>query len=144
MRYRSYFALAMSEREQGRHKDADDNFRYALGEDVEKALGTRVRYELARNQIAEGDPTQRKVSRRERGLFRLWARIVSSERSLARVRGIAALLQRPLVRGGRIRRVPVPLFSRWTRNRDFPGLAPRSFHQLWESELKSKRPDGPS
>ncbi len=97
-----------------------------------------------RNQIAEGEPTQRKVSRRERGLFRLWGRIMSSEQSLARVRGILAILRRPLVRGGRMRRVPVPPFSRWTRNRDFPGLAPRSFHQLWESELKSKRPDGPS
>ncbi len=97
-----------------------------------------------RSQLIEGEPSQRKVSWRERALFRLWGRIVSSERRLAGFRSLAAFLQRPLTRGGRMRRVPLPPFSRWTRDRDFPGLAPRSFHQLWEKELKSKSNGGKS
>ena len=91
-----------------------------------------------RSQVTEGEPSQRKVSRLERLLFKLWGLTVSSERTLALVRGVSALLQRPLTRNGRMRRIPLPPFSRWTRNRDFPGLARRSFHQVWERDLKNK------
>ena len=91
-----------------------------------------------RSQLAEGEPAQRKVSRVERLLFKMWRRSVSSERALARVRGVAAFFQRPLTRRGRVRRIPLPTFSRWTRSRDFPGLARRSFHQIWERDLKGK------
>ena len=91
-----------------------------------------------RSQVTEGEPSQRKVSRLERLLFKLWGFTVSSERTLALVRGVSAILQRPLTRNGRMRRIPLPPVSRWTRNRDFPGLAHRSFHQVWERDLKNK------
>ncbi|MEE8443222.1 MAG: 4Fe-4S dicluster domain-containing protein, partial [Dehalococcoidia bacterium] len=91
-----------------------------------------------RRQAMEGEPAQRKVSWRERLLVKVWARIMASEGSLARARGVAAFLQRPFMRKGRLRHVPVPPFSRWTRGRDFPALAPRSFHKLWERELKDR------
>lgn len=90
-----------------------------------------------RRQVTEGEPAQRKVSRLERLLFKVWGRVVASEGSLARARGVAAFFQRPLTRQGRMRRIPLPPFSRWTRNRDFPALARRSFHQLWEREMKN-------
>ena len=90
-----------------------------------------------RSQVTEGEPAQRKVSRLERLLFKVWGWIVASEVSLARARAIAAFFQRPLTRHGRMRRIPLPPFSRWTRNRDFPSLAPRSFHQLWERDMKN-------
>ena len=89
-----------------------------------------------RGQVTEGKREERKVSWLERLAFKVWASTVASERSLGRARAVAAFLQRPFARRGRMRRVPFPPFSRWTRKRDFPRLAPRSFHQLWESDLK--------
>jgi L-lactate dehydrogenase complex protein LldF len=95
-----------------------------------------------RNQAMEGDASQRKASLLERLFARVWGKTVASERSLARVRGVARFFQGPLTRGGRMRRVPLPPFSRWTRNRDFPGLARRSFHERWDKELKhTGKPD---
>ena len=44
---------------------------------------------------------------------------------------LAARATRLLGRKGRIRRLPPPL-SAWTRKRDFPTFAPKSFHELWE------------
>ena len=90
-----------------------------------------------RTQASEGDRSQRKVSLRERLVIGMWSRIVSSERSLALARGVAAFIQRPFSRLGHVRRIPLPPFSRWTRNRDFPALARHSFHKLWTKELKS-------
>jgi L-lactate dehydrogenase complex protein LldF len=97
-----------------------------------------------RSQLVEGGPAQRRVSWRELAMIKLWARIVSSERRLAGIRSLAAFLLQPLTRGGRMRRIPFLPFSRWTRNRDFPGLAPRSFHKLWKKELKGKDSGGSS
>ena len=91
-----------------------------------------------RTQISQGERGQRKVSLWERLLVRAWARSVRSERSLAWTRGMAAFLQRPFTWKGRMRRIPIPPFSRWTRHRDFPRLAPRSFHQQWEKELNDQ------
>ena len=98
-----------------------------------------------RGQLAQGVSGQRKVSWRERFGIGVWAKTVRSERSLAWIRRLAVMVQRPFVTQGRMRRIPLPPFSRWTRQRDFPALARRSFHQLWKDELKEKdAPNGPS
>jgi L-lactate dehydrogenase complex protein LldF len=44
---------------------------------------------------------------------------------------LGRLLQRPLVRAGRIRRLPGPL-SGWTKSRDLKPLAPQSFREWWK------------
>lgn len=58
-RYLCYLGLAMAQRELGRLDDALDNFRYALGErrrdDVDAVTEARVRYEMARCQMALGN-----------------------------------------------------------------------------------------
>jgi len=46
-----------------------------------------------RSQLSEGDPTQRKVSRRERGLFRLWG--AGAEEALGEDAPLPALRARP-------------------------------------------------
>jgi L-lactate dehydrogenase complex protein LldF len=92
-----------------------------------------------RRDLTEGDPGQRNVSRLDRLLVSVWRRTLASPRSLARVRQLAVFFQRPLVRHGRLRRIPLPPFSKWARNRDFPGLARRSFHQVWEEDMKDKQ-----
>lgn len=68
------------------------------------------------------------------GLDRLFARAWTSVmRSPARLRaagGLARLLQRFLVRRGRIERLPYP-FSGWTAHRTAPPLAARAFRDRW-------------
>jgi L-lactate dehydrogenase complex protein LldF len=91
-----------------------------------------------RNQLSEGMPDQRNVSKFESFVFTLWRFIVSSDRLLRITRRILSIVQRPLIRAGRMRRIPLPPFSRWTRKRDFPGLARRSFRDVWEGGLKNR------
>ncbi len=98
-----------------------------------------------RGQLAQGVSGQRKVSWGERFGIGVWAKTVRSERSLAWIRRLVAMVQRPFVTQDRMRRVPLPPFSKWTRQRDFPALARRSFHQLWKDGLKDKdASNGPS
>jgi L-lactate dehydrogenase complex protein LldF len=66
----------------------------------------------------------------ERFAFRLFGRIVRHRRLFALAAAVGRRLQRPLVRDGRIPRAPFPL-SRWTRTRDFPALAEKSFRERW-------------
>lgn len=91
-----------------------------------------------RAQLTEGAPHQRKRSRLESLAFRLWGRTLANERSLHRVRRVARVLQSPFARKGGMRRVPVPPFSRWTRNRNFPALAKESFREVWKDRLDHK------
>jgi L-lactate dehydrogenase complex protein LldF len=48
------------------------------------------------------------------------------------------LLQRPFVRGGRIRTLPL-FFGHWTRTRDLPPVAPQTFQERWAA-LERERP----
>jgi L-lactate dehydrogenase complex protein LldF len=68
----------------------------------------------------------------ERAAFRGWS---TAWRTARRYRALAALSrlgQRLFVRGGRIRRAPLP-FSGWTDARDLPPLARRSFRDQWKA-----------
>jgi L-lactate dehydrogenase complex protein LldF len=51
---------------------------------------------------------------------------------------LAARATRLIGRKGRIRRLPPPL-SAWTRRRDFPAFAPKSFQELWEARSDPAR-----
>ena len=50
---------------------------------------------------------------------------------------IARVLQRPFVRDGAIR--SLPLFGDWTRTRDLPAVASRTFRERW-NELERETP----
>ena len=89
-----------------------------------------------RQDLKEGDKENRKATFLERFGFGIWSHIVSSKGALSKYRAIAALAQRPFVKGSRLRRIPLPPFSKWARNRDFPRLASKSFHKVWEQKLK--------
>jgi L-lactate dehydrogenase complex protein LldF len=66
----------------------------------------------------------------ERAVFKILARILSSP-GLYRLGGpLGRLLQRPFVRDGRLRGLPLML-GRWTRTRDLPPVASRTFQERW-------------
>jgi L-lactate dehydrogenase complex protein LldF len=84
----------------------------------EHLLGLRREVALARAPKAE------------RATFGLWSRVWSRPRGFLLSAKLGRLGQGPFATGRRIRRAPWPL-SRWTRGRDIPALAPRTFRERW-------------
>ncbi len=72
----------------------------------------------------------------ERLVMRVWAFVMMRPGLFAFAGRLAAVFQRPWVRDGKIRRLPGPL-GRWTKGRDFPPLAKKSFRALWR-DLEKK------
>src|SRR5919199_6111069 len=76
--------------------------------------------------------------------FKLYARAWSSPALYLWGARVARVLQRAVVRGGRIGRVGgliaklAPPLAAWTEWRDAPPLAPRTFREQWRAELKSQ------
>ena len=75
----------------------------------------------------------------ERVVFRAFAWLLQRPRLYRLSARLGRLLQRPFVRRGRIRRLP-GLFGEWTRTRDLPPVARRTFHERWaELEREARR-----
>jgi L-lactate dehydrogenase complex protein LldF len=81
-----------------------------------------LRGELDRERIAP---------RGERVAFKALRRLLMSPAAYALSARVARVLQRPFVRGERLRRVPSPL-ARWTRTRDLPPVAAKTFRERWK------------
>jgi L-lactate dehydrogenase complex protein LldF len=69
---------------------------------------------------------------------RLWAFAMRRPAIYNFVFRAGALLQRPLLEDHKLKRLPF-VFAAWTRNRDFPALAKKSFRETWRDELDKKR-----
>ncbi len=69
----------------------------------------------------------------ERAAIKLWAFAMKRPLLYNSVFRSAAFLQRPLMRDGKLRRLPFA-FGGWTRNRDFPAVARKSFRSMWREE----------
>ena len=69
----------------------------------------------------------------ERALMRGVAWVFGRPWRLSAAQRLGRLGQRPLVRGGAIRRLPPPL-SKWTRTRDLRPVAAESFRSWWRRE----------
>ena len=78
------------------------------------------------------------VSLTERWGMRAWAWVMQRPRLYRLGSRLARLGQRLLVRQGWIRKLPMPIASHWTEGRDFPALAPKSFHERWK-EISAER-----
>jgi L-lactate dehydrogenase complex protein LldF len=66
----------------------------------------------------------------ERFVFRAFARLLTMPRLYRLAAPLSRLLQLPFVRGGAIRRLP-GFFGEWTRTRDLPAVASRTFSERW-------------
>jgi L-lactate dehydrogenase complex protein LldF len=90
-----------------------------------------------RTKVAEGDATSgRSGAWSERWFVKRWAKAMRTRKTLEGSARWGRLLQRPLAKGGRIKKLRAPLISGWTEQRDFPALAKQSFAQLWRDGLK--------
>jgi L-lactate dehydrogenase complex protein LldF len=67
----------------------------------------------------------------ERTVFRAFARLLTMPRLYRWATPLARLAQRPFVRGQRIPRLPL-FFGQWTRTRDLPAVASRTFSERWK------------
>jgi len=76
--------------------------------------------------------------RTERAVFKAFGRLLTRPVLYRLAARIARLLQRPFVRDGAIRSLPL-FFGDWTRTRDLPAVAPRTFHERWK-ELAREAP----
>ena len=92
-----------------------------------------------RRRIVEGDgATGGSSSWLERRLVRRWAGAMKSRQSLEHSSRLLRLLQRPWARKGRVRKLPLPVVSRWNRRRDLPTLASQPFRDRWKQEPPSR------
>ena len=74
------------------------------------------------------------VGKTQRMAFKAFENAMQSS-ALYRISGKAArVTQKPLLRSGSVRTLPGPM-SGWTRNREFPPLAKRSFRELWREGI---------
>jgi L-lactate dehydrogenase complex protein LldF len=66
----------------------------------------------------------------ERLVFKALGCLLTSPALYRMAVGFGRALQRPFVRDGRLRRLPL-FFGRWTKSRDLPALARRTFSERW-------------
>lgn len=74
----------------------------------------------------------------ERLGMRAWAWVMQRPRWYLLGSRLARLGQRLFARQGWIRKLPMSIASHWTEGRDFPALAPKSFHERWK-EISAER-----
>ena len=93
-----------------------------------------------RNRLVESDePGDRETPLAHKFLAWSYHRTMASPRILSLVRRIARFAQTPFARRGKLRRIPFPPFSRWTKDRDLPVLPRKTFHQIWDEQLSRER-----
>jgi L-lactate dehydrogenase complex protein LldF len=68
----------------------------------------------------------------EQTIFKLWAWAMSRPSIYRLGSRLARFGQRWLARDGWIAKMPTYPASQWTKDRDFPALAPTSFHERWK------------
>ena len=86
-----------------------------------------------RRELVEGPEAENNAGAKL--LARGYAAAMSKPGLLSALRMVGKVAQKPLAKKGKISWMPLPLVSRWTRSRDLPELAPRTFHEIWRQEL---------
>ena len=99
----------------------------------------RMLLELRHRTAESEDSEERASSRSERFLAGAYGMLMSSPERMGFAAGMGRIAQKILPgmpkRDGWIRKVSLPLLSRWTQARDLPPLPPKSFREIWRDEL---------
>ncbi len=85
-----------------------------------------------RSEAQERAPKRGEGMLSERLTFRLWAWAMRHPSVYALGARMARWGQGLVARQGWIRKIPAYPASQWTKERDFPALAPQSFHERWK------------
>ena len=85
-----------------------------------------------------GSGSERSATLWEMLLARSYVALMARPSLLSWVSRLGRLLQMPVARDGRIKSLPLPPLSVWTRKRDLPALPRQSFRQIWERELSKE------
>ena len=88
-----------------------------------------------RKELAEGEtyPHEKSVSLFEKMAMKGWRMSVANTFMLGLANRVGRLLQKPLMSGGKITKLPPPL-SGWTKYRTFPTLSSRPFRKRWRND----------
>ncbi len=91
-----------------------------------------------RSEVQEKSPapTPPQATVGERTSMRLWAWVMKRPWAYALGARMARWGQRVFARQGWIQKIPAYPASQWTSGRDFPALAPKSFHERWREISK--------
>ena len=95
----------------------------------------RMLLHLRHQQAESDDANQRTASDTDKLLARGFAAVMSSPLLLRLSRTVGQVLAKPLARSGKIGPSRLPIISRWTRARDLPVPATRSFRDQWRDDL---------
>ncbi len=98
-----------------------------------------------RRKLAESeDTTERAVTSAESLAANGYAWLMNSPARLSVAGKVGRLAQLPLAGQGKLKKTPLPLLARWTRERDLPLLPQRTFREIWQQELEGQGapPDG--
>ena len=92
-----------------------------------------VRIDISRMliELRQSGVERRTAPWTERAVFRAFARLLTMPRLYRWATPLARLAQRPFVRGQRIPRLPL-FFGQWTKTRDLPAVASRTFSERWK------------
>ncbi|MEX2598699.1 MAG: LutB/LldF family L-lactate oxidation iron-sulfur protein, partial [Dehalococcoidia bacterium] len=92
-----------------------------------------------RKRVAEGDAeTPGSSTWPERWFIQRWYNAVKTRKALEGKSRLGRLLQKPLARRGVIHRLPMPVVSGWTKDRDFPAIASKTFRERWRDQLSKE------
>jgi len=89
-----------------------------------------------RSKIKEDPPKQNISNWVEKFASEVFWQLMKNQTRLSIAHTIGKIIQFPFVRNNTISKIPFPIFSTWTRTKNLMPIAKKSFHALWESELK--------
>ena len=96
-----------------------------------------------RHQIAEGSANNPPSSSWiERLYISRWHSAMKTRKKLEGSARLGRLFQKAVARKGVIKGIPLPLVSGWTKTKDFPALANKSFAERWRESLSKGDGDG--
>ena len=89
-----------------------------------------------RHKLSEStDPYERSAGFLERLASTVFGYVLRHPKRLSFARSLIRSLERPFSKNGKIKQTRLPILSLWTQNRDLKVIAPKSFKDIWQTDL---------